>query len=225
MRILSTELIIVLSIIFLSNIAYSASIPIAGRIQDFYGQTKGFSADFTQLLEHKESGSKETRQGSLSFEKPLSIRWHTKKPHEETLVVTDKEIWDYLPDEEIVYRYSPEVAQDSRSIIQVITGQAPLSSDFDVKSMGKENNLEKVTIYPHEPSTQMVEAILWVQPESGQITRARVIDFYGNANDITLKNYKNNPKFSSSEFKFAPPKGIEVEDRVDKQLEERELFK
>ena len=42
------------------------------------------------------------------------------------MVITDKDVWDYLPDEELAYQYSPEVADDSRSIIQVITGQSRL---------------------------------------------------------------------------------------------------
>lgn len=197
----------------------------AAKIQDYYASIKGFSADFTQLLEHKESGSREARNGKLNFQKPFSIRWQTAKPHEETLVVTSKEIWDYLPDEEIVYRYSPQLAQDSHGIIQVITGQAPINKDFEIKDNGKDKGLNKLTLYPKEPSMQMVEGIIWVDPESGRITRAKITDFYGNSNELTLKNFKPNPGFSSGTFRFTPPKGIEVEDRTERKVEERELFK
>ena len=114
---------------------------LASVIQERYETLKSFSADFEQTLTHKESGSVERRQGSLLFQKPLLIRWNTAKPHEETLVVTAKEIWDYLPDEEVAYRYPPSLVRDSRSIIQVITGQAALTKDFEVKPEGEEQGL------------------------------------------------------------------------------------
>ena len=66
---------------------------LAAVIQQRYETLNSFSADFEQTLTHKESGSVERRQGSLLFQKPLLIRWQTAKPHEETLVVTAKEIW------------------------------------------------------------------------------------------------------------------------------------
>ena len=112
---------------------------IAATIQARYEKLRTFSATFEQTLTHKESGSVEKRQGNLLFQKPLLIRWQTDKPHEETLVVTHKEIWDYLADEEIAYRYPLELVRDSRTIIQVITGQAALTKDFDVKEAGQEN--------------------------------------------------------------------------------------
>lgn len=209
----------------LAAFAAGADTALLDRIQSLYGGMDSFTAGFEQTLTHKESGSTEKRDGRLAFQKPLRIRWQTAKPHEETLVVTDKEIWDYLPDEQIAYRYSPDLVKDSRNIIQVITGQSALNRDFEVKSGGKENGLVKLVLYPNEPTTQMVEAHLWVDPGEGYIRRAKIIDFYGNGNDIKLKNINRDARIQASEFSFKPPKGIEVEDRIDKKVEERELFK
>lgn len=194
-------------------------------IQNRYEQTQAFDSTFEQTLTHKESGAQEKRQGKLLFQKPLRIRWETRKPHEETLVVTDKEIWDYLPDEEIAYRYSPELIKDSRNIIQVVTGQAALNRDFDVKNDGRENGLVKLLLYPREPSPQLVEAAIWVDPDTGFIRRARIIDFYGNGNEVKFGKFAPRESISPSQFAFTPPKGIEVEDRMEKGLQERELFK
>lgn len=195
------------------------------KIQNAYGQINSFEADFNQTLIHRESGSTEKRKGRLAFQKPLLIRWQTEKPHEETLVVNSKEIWDYLPDEEIAYRYSPALAQDSRSIIQVLTGQAKLNKDFDVKSDGNENGMAKLTLFPKDPSPQMVEATIWVDPASGAIQRAKVTDFYGNSNDVAFQSFRPGAKIPASQFSFRPPKGIEVEDRIQHKVQERELFK
>lgn len=198
---------------------------IASTIQTRYEKLRTFSATFEQTLTHKESGSVEKRQGNLLFQKPLLIRWQTDKPHEETLVVTHKEIWDYLADEEIAYRYPLELVRDSRTIIQVITGQAALTKDFDVKEAGQENGLAKLHLYPKEPAPQMVEALLWVEPSTGYIRRASIIDFYGNSNDVRFTQFKPDTSLKESDFTFTAPKGVEVEDRIDRKVQEKELFK
>ena len=198
---------------------------IATTIQARYEKLRTFSATFEQTLTHKESGSVEKRQGNLLFQKPLLIRWQTDKPHEETLVVTSKEIWDYIIDEEIAYRYPLELVRDSRSIIQVITGQAALTKDFDVKEDGQENGLAKLHLYPKEAAPQMVEALLWVEPATGYIRRASIIDFYGNSNDVRFTQFKPDTTLKASDFTFTAPKGVEVEDRIDRKVQERELFK
>ena len=198
---------------------------IASTIQARYEKLRTFSATFAQTLTHKESGSVEKRQGNLLFQKPLLIRWQTDKPHEETLVVTHKEIWDYLADEEIAYRYPLELVRDSRTIIQVITGQAALTKDFDVKEAGQENGLAKLHLYPKEPAPQMVEALLWVEPSTGYIRRASIIDFYGNSNDVRFTQFKPDTSLKESDFTFTAPKGVEVEDRIDRKVQEKELFK
>ena len=198
---------------------------IASTIQARYEKLRTFSATFEQTLTHKESGSVEKRQGNLLFQKPLLIRWQTDKPHEETLVVTHKEIWDYLADEEIAYRYPLELVRDSRTIIQVITGQAALTKDFDFKEAGQENGLAKLHLYPKEPAPQMVEALLWVEPSTGYIRRASIIDFYGNSNDVRFTQFKPDTSLKESDFTFTAPKGVEVEDRIDRKVQEKELFK
>lgn len=196
----------------------------AAAIQARYEKLGSFTADFEQTLTHKESGSVEKRQGKLLFKKPLLIRWQTASPHEETLVVTGKEIWNYLPEEEVAYRYPPSLVQDSRSIIQVITGQAALNKDFEVKPEGKESGLSKLRLFPKEPAPQMVEAIIWVEPETGYIRRANILDFYGNGNEILFTRFTPDVSIKASEFTFTPPKGVEVEDRIESKVPEKELF-
>ncbi|MBO4301111.1 MAG: outer membrane lipoprotein chaperone LolA [Desulfovibrio sp.] len=207
-----------------STVAFSAS-DTASRIQSRYEVMRSFSATFEQTLTHKESGSKEKRQGSLLFQKPLLIRWQTEKPHEETLIVTASEIWDYLPDEEIVYRYPLELVQDSRSIIQVVTGQAALTRDFEVMDEGQEGGLLKLRLYPREPAPQMVEACLWVELSTSLIRRASIVDFYGNSNEVRFLSFQPDAATKSSNFTFKVPRGVEVEDRIASHVQERELFK
>ena len=188
---------------------------VVDRLQSTYAAMNSFQAEFTQELTHQESGTTETRKGTLLFLKPLLVRWETLPPTPELLLVTDQEIWNWLPDEELAYRYSLELAQDSRSVIMVITGQSPLNQDFDVESLPDEDGLLHLLLYPKEPVPQLTEAQLWVDPQTSLIRRALVMDFYGNTNQITFDSLTPGAALTAGDFRFTPPEGTEVEDHID----------
>lgn len=198
--------------------AISADIaPVVEKLQKTYGALHGFKSTFTQELTHQESGTTETRTGTLLFLKPLLVRWESAAPYPELLLVGEKEIWNYLPDEELAYKYSLELAKDSRSVIMVVTGQSPLDKDFDVEKMQDpgDGDLVHLLLYPKDPAPQMTEAQLWVDPKTSLIKRALVMDFYGNTNQITFDSLTPNAPLAPSAFTFTPPKGTDVEDHTD----------
>ncbi len=201
--------------------AAAESVPqVMEKFQATYAALESFRATFEQSLTHQESGTTEQRKGTLLFRKPLLARWETEAPHPELLLVTKDEIWNYLPDEELAYRYSLEVARDSRSLIMVVTGQSPLSKDFDVELAPADpagGGLIHLLLYPKEPAPQLTEAQLWLDPKTFLIRRAQIIDFYGNVNDMRFTSMTPDAAVKSSDFTFQPPAGVEVEDHTDNQ--------
>lgn len=188
---------------------------LAGKLQKSYEGVTSMRAEFTQVLLHKESGARETRIGVLQFKKPLLVHWETKEPAEELLVVGKSEIWNVFPDEEVAYKYPLSIVEDTRSLVRVITGQARLEQDFTFEEDGVEDGLNKLLVYPKEPVQSLVEAIFWVDPQSGLIRKFRIYDFYGNENEITFSKQKIGVSLSDSIFAYKPGKGIVVEDRTN----------
>lgn len=192
--------------------------PLVNKLQSTYAAMTSFRAAFTQELTHQESATTETRHGTLLFRKPLLVRWETDKPNPELLLVTDKDIWNWLPDEELAYRYSLELARDSLPIIMVVTGQSPLNRDFEVERMvpeASDGNLVHLLLYPKEPTAQLTEAQVWIDPATSLIRRAQVMDFYGNTNLIRFDSLTPDAALQDSDFTFTPPAGTEVEDHTD----------
>ena len=200
---------------------------LVGKIQTHYQGVSSLSGAFKQVLTHKESGSRTEQQGTLSFKKPLLVRWEVTTPkREELIVVNAKEVWDYIPGEELVYKYPVDLVQDSRTMIKVITGQANLREDFKVKAAGKENGLNKLKLIPKEATQQITLAVIWVD-DSGVIRRAMIQDFFGNENDITFTSLNFDAPMKDNLFKFTPPAGVELQDRSNEgaeQPQERKLF-
>ena len=202
-------------ILAFSGLALAAPVnPVVIGLQKKYDGITSMRAEFTQVLVHKESGSKENRSGVLYFKKPLLVRWESKKPSPELLLVTGKEIWNVFPDEEVAYKYPLSLAQDSRSIVRVVTGQARLDQDFQIEEEGKEGGLITLHLYPKEPVQALVEALLWIDPASNLIKKLRIYDFYGNENEITFTSQEIGANVKDALFSFTPAKGMAVEDRT-----------
>jgi len=190
------------------------------EVQRVYGAMDAFQAPFTQQLTHKESNSFEIYEGELLFKKPLLVRWETARPQAELLLINSRDVWHYLPDEKIAYRYAPELAA-SHMLIRMVTGQARLDQDFSVEEVGKEDGLLRLRLYPLEPTHQMVEAGIWIDPASHLIKRAVVFDFFGNSNEVAFTKFNANLKLEEKNFTFTPPKGVTVEDRRKDDRPER----
>ncbi len=198
---------------------------IISRVHEKYTAVNDFTSPFKQTLFHKESGVTEARTGTLVFKKPSLIRWETTSSPKELIIVSDKEIWNYLPEEDVAYRYSLNLLQDSRNIIQVITGQARLDKDFDVKEEEGSETLAKLRLYPKEAQPHFVEAEVWIRKSDAIIEKAMIVDFYGNRNELVLESPSVNVGLASAPFRFEAPKGVDVEDRRNMNPQEAELFR
>ena len=198
--------------------------PLADKVQARYASLQSMRADFTQVLLHKESGGEEERSGTLYFKKPLLLRWDTAEPVPELLVVGSDGIWNSFPDEELAYKYPASLAEDSASLVRVITGQARLDQDFMIEREADEDGLAKLLLYPKEPTTSVTEVVLWVDAGSGLIKRLRIYDFYSNENDIRFTSQESDIVLADSLFHYTPPEGFTVEDRTDSGAIENRLL-
>ena len=196
---------------------------LVAAMQEQYVQMNSFKAEFSQKSLNLESGAEEVRSGILLFQRPSRIRWETLKPEPELLLVTEKEIWNSLPAEKTATRYSPELAADSRSVLQVITGQSRLDKEFSIKEVGKEGDTVILLLYPHEPTVQFTEGRLWINSRTKLIQKAEITGFYTRT-EISLHNLAMNLVFRPEEFAFTPPPGFTVEDRLNGEPSGSPLF-
>ncbi len=186
-----------------------------------YKSMQNFTADFKQKLYHNESQHTQERSGIFYFQKELYIRWETTKPDQEILIVNPNAVWNYIPDEEIAYKYSADVAKEGQNILSILTGKTALDNDFEVEIAANKKiegkNFHVLKLYPLEPSLDLVEAEIWIEPSSMLITKAIIFDFYANKNEVIFENYKVDSSLDIKLFDFTPPKDIDVEDHSQMQ--------
>lgn len=195
--------------------AFAENLKILKEVESSYQKMKNFKAEFIQELFHRESNTTQKRKGSIEFMPPKFIYWQTEAPEQEIIVSNNKEVWHYLPDEELAYHYSHKVLDTSHAILNVITGQAKLEDSFEIEFLEKTENTQSFTLFPYESNPQMVEVTLTVDTKTKRIQKIVVLDFFGNLNTIEFTEFKENVKLDKKHFDLKLPKDTEIEDHFN----------
>lgn len=181
-------------------------------VYSYYQSISSMHASFEQIITHKESGIEEQRTGELFFRKPFLARWVSDEPYPELLLADREFLWQYLPEEKLAFKYKVADIDGQSAFLTVITGQAPLAEKFKITPADENEGVQALRLLPYTPSTNLVEASIWVDTDTGIILRLIFTDFYGNLNDIAFTNQEPNIHIAPEVFIFQPPPGVTVED-------------
>lgn len=203
---------VLLAAIFLSLAAtVGADQGIVEKIQRQYESIESFQAEFTQELTVAASREVEERRGVLSFRHPGLIRWETVSPEAELLIVGPELVWNFFEEEDIVYQYAVEDVLGSATVLRILSGQARLDEDFLAEvDLTEDTAATLIRLRPREPEPSLVEAMIWVDPQTLLLEQVRAVDFYGNINQIVLHGLRINLDLDPKLFEFTPPEGVLV---------------
>jgi outer membrane lipoprotein carrier protein len=212
----SVFLLVCLMIVF-GGAGYAPAGEWTAAIQRQYESLNGFSARFTQTLTNASTGESEVRTGSLAFKRPGLIRWETRTPEPELLIVGHDAVWDFFPEEETAYKYPVSEVLSSKTMIRFISGKADLEEDFRTEDQGTDQGLRKIKLIPREPEANLVLAYVWVDPETRMLEKVFLVDFFGNGNELALEETIIDPELGDDLFRFSPPVGVETVDNTGDQ--------
>jgi len=182
------------------------------KLKAWDAKLESLKADFTQEVNFKEAGLKQTIEGSLRYVKPNLLRIEHLKPSKQ-LVVTDKtDIWIYKADDNQVVRTSWEAwrrTQDQNfSGILDFGNYAALTARNETRvAGGKDGAPLTITFIPR--SGKDYALTLTLSPE----------DFFPVEAELTVESTVIKTRLSSVEknapvdkalFKFTKPKGVET---------------
>jgi len=188
---------------------------VTDNIQRKYQSLNSFTADFTQALTNAASKEKSIRTGRIAFAKPALIRWETETPEKELLVVGKNAAWNAFPGEKNVFRYPVDQVLGSKTMLRFLSGKGNLREDFHLQEeQGAPEGQIALRLVPNEADAGLVLAHVWVDAKTFLLTRIAIEDFYGNINDVTLRDVNVNANVSKDLFQYAPPKDYTVFDNT-----------
>lgn len=181
-------------------------------LQKKYTALTSFTVNFSQELYNSETKETEKRTGTFTFKKPLLILWKTVTPLEESIIVSQTEIWDYIPEDNIAFKYPISLINDVAIFAYILSGQSNIEEAFVIKKT--ENSGNKVTFFlvPRKDHPSITSMQLTINKSNSEIMEVKITDFYNNINTIVLNNFNANVNVENSLFTFTPKEGITVID-------------
>ena len=197
---------------FFSSLVIYAQDAQLNSLQKKYAGLSSFTVNFTQELYNSETKEVEKRTGIFTFKKPLLILWKTTSPLEESIIVSTDEIWDYIPEDNIAFKYPISLINDVAVFAYILSGQSNIEDTFIIDKV--ENLPTKTTFYltPKKEHPSVTAMQLTISKQTTEIVEVKITDFYSNTNTITLTNFMANVPVDNVLFSFTPKEGITVID-------------
>ncbi len=175
----------------------------AKRLNKLLTNTKSMTADFTQTTKGATNG---TFKGSMSVQRPNNFRWETKSPSEQLIVANGNSMWIYDKDLEQATKQGVD-SQVGNTPALLLSGD-PSKIDKNFKVTQPYENKNYYVLYPKTGDASFKN--LSVSFSGGKPVMMVLNDTLGQTTSIKFNGIKLNPSISSSQFKFTPPKGVDV---------------
>ena len=186
-----------------ANATAADNLVAAQRLNKLLTNTKSMSANFTQTTKGASNG---TFKGSMSVQRPNNFRWETKSPSEQLIVANGNSLWIY--DKDLEQATKQNVDNQVGNTPALLLSGDPSKIDKNFKITQPYNNKNYYVLYPKSDSASFKN--LSVSFSGGKPVMMVLNDTLGQTTSIKFNGIKMNPKISSSQFKFTPPKGVDV---------------
>ncbi len=185
---------------------------VIGKLKEWDDRLETLKASFTQEVNFKEAGLKQSIEGTLAYVKPDLLRIEHEKPARQIVVTDKKDIWIYKPEDKQVVRTSWEAwrrtqDQNFSGILDFGNYSALTARNSAKVSGGAAGEPYLVTFTPRSGAPYALKLTLSatdffpleaeLQVESTVIT-------------TRLTSAEKNGRLDKALFKFTPPKGVET---------------
>ena len=176
------------------------------ELEEYFRSVRSLSGSFEQTTLDEQEKPIERSSGSVLIQRPDRFRWHYDQPFEQLIVADGKRLWVYDVDlMQATVRPLGDVLGVGPALL--LSGDyASLKRSFDIAA--ESDGWLRLTPREGDWDFQAVRlrmadgvpAVIEVDTGLGQITRLELFDL------------KRNPRIDPAQFRFTPPKGVDVVD-------------
>ncbi len=186
-----------------ANAAPADNLTAAKRLNKLLTNTKSMTASFSQTTKGASSGS---FKGVMSVQRPNNFRWETQSPSQQLIVANGSSMWIYDKDLEQATKQAVD-SQVGNTPALLLSGD-PSKIDQNFKITQPYDNKNYYVLYPKSSDASFKS--LSISFSGGKPVMMVLNDTLGQTTSIKFSGIKLNPSISSSQFKFTPPKGVDV---------------
>lgn len=213
---LSGALIFGMPVMAVSQAAQAATaadnLTAAKRLNTLLSNTKSMTANFTQTTKGANGGKNGlsakngTFSGNVSLQRPNNFRWNITSPSEQLIVTDGSALWVYDKDLEQVTRQNADQQLGNTPALLLSGDPNKISQNFKITQPNAKKNY--YVLYPKASGSNFNS--LAVSFNGGKPVMMVLNDSLGQVTSIKFSNVKLNGSIPSSQFKFTPPKGVDV---------------
>ncbi len=177
------------------------------QLRKFFGNLRGFSADFSQTVRNTSGKILQQSTGSVVLQRPLKFRWEYQSPYEQLIITDGKRLWIYDRDLQQLTIKSLNSSISNTPAALLSSGQA-LEKAFKIQEEAQRAGLAWVRLTPRKPDSGFEFIRLGF---TGGILRLMVLtDSFGQTSTIQFKHLQKNIKPAQKQFTFSPPPGTDI---------------
>ncbi|WP_198034072.1 outer membrane lipoprotein chaperone LolA [Acidihalobacter ferrooxydans] len=177
-------------------------------LEHFFQSTTTLSGRFTQKVYETNGPEISHSSGTFELARPGRFRWSYVTPHRQVLVSNGHKLWIY--DKGLAQVTVRAVGKTlGRAPIMLLGGGAPLSDAYTLSDDGTRNALAWVKLVPKDTRNSQFQSIL-LGLHAGKVVRMVMFDQFGHRTVIDFSAVKRNQTLPASDFRFVPPKGVDV---------------
>ena len=178
------------------------------ELSKFTTGLKSASAAFTQQVFTPQGKLKESNAGGLAMQQPRLFRWVYTKPYPQVVIADGKKIWIYEPDLKQA-TVSTQSQEEANSPLAVLIDPRKLDAQYTVTEAGASGGLQWLNLKPKKAENSAFSTAK-LGLANGKLVRLDFTDIRGQRTQITFSNWKRNLRIAPSNFRFTPPKGVDV---------------
>ncbi|PTU30816.1 outer membrane lipoprotein chaperone LolA [Stenotrophobium rhamnosiphilum] len=180
------------------------------ELKRFVDGVQTLQADFTQIQVDDRGKQLSMTSGHMWLSRPGKFRWSYQKPYQQLMVCDGKKIWFYDNDlSQVTVR--PVDATLRGTPADLLSQKATLSDGFNIEDGGMDGGNRLIRLKPKSQDSDFKAIELWLGA-GGAPTRMKFLDQLGGNTDVSFSQIVTNKKIDDAQFRFTPPKGVEVID-------------
>ena len=177
------------------------------RFQTYVRTTQAAKADFDQKVYDRTGKLVQEAKGNFAFHRPGRFRWTYAKPNSQLIVGDGERVWIYDEDlKQVTVRRLAKALGSTPAAL--LAGAADIEKAFDLSDAGDKDGLAWVEAKPREKEAGFERVRLGLGVSG--VEAMELVDHFGQTTRLRFSSIQRNPKIDGSEFRFTPPKGVDV---------------
>lgn len=177
-------------------------------LKKFNADADGLSGSFTQTVQSKKRT--QTSSGTFQIQRPGLFKWEYTRPSKQSIIGDGKTVWHYDVDLKQVVKTDQKQAIGS-SPAAILADKNALDSSYTLKEDGSADGIDYVLAKPKSNNAGYKSIRIGFKGE--QLAAMQLQDSFGNNTRISFSNLNTKPSLSAAQFRFTPPKGVDVMSR------------